>query len=185
MSILTHQYEDLIRLFNETFLSCENTILVKGEDEPIYLPADETSAHHRIVFAHGFFQSGLHEIAHWCIAGKARRQLVDFGYWYCPDGRDEKTQSQFENHEVRPQAMEWLFTKACGRKFGVSCDNLAGNFEPDRLQFQQRVQREVMKMLQEGIPPRGALLMTKLQDFYKTAPLTAADFPYPETLLDL
>ena len=62
MSIVTHQYEDLIRLFNETFLSCENTILVKGEDEPIYLPADQTSAHHRIVFAHGFFQSGLHEI---------------------------------------------------------------------------------------------------------------------------
>ncbi len=39
---------------------------------------------------------------HWCIAGKARRNRVDFGYWYCPDGRDAQTQSQFEDVEVKP-----------------------------------------------------------------------------------
>ncbi len=50
------------------------------------------------------FASALHEISHWCIAGKARRELVDFGYWYCPDGRDAMTQSQFEDVEVKPQA---------------------------------------------------------------------------------
>ncbi|MEA7548766.1 elongation factor P hydroxylase, partial [Salmonella enterica subsp. enterica serovar Anatum] len=43
-----------------------------------------------------------YEISHWCIAGKARRELVDFGYWYCPDGRDAQTQSQFEDVEVKP-----------------------------------------------------------------------------------
>ncbi len=182
---MSHRYEDLITIFNETFLESENTILVKGDDEPIYLPKDEAHPHHRIVFAHGFFQSGLHEIAHWCIAGKARRQMVDFGYWYCPDGRDEKTQGAFENHEVRPQALEWLFTQAVGRKFGVSCDNLAGDFEPDRLQFQQRVQQEVMRMFDDGIPVRGEKLIAALQQFYQTAPLERSQFPYPETLWDL
>ncbi len=39
-----------------------------------------------------FFASALHEISHWCVAGKARREQVDFGYWYCPDGRDAMTQ---------------------------------------------------------------------------------------------
>lgn len=182
---MSHRYEDLITIFNETFLESENTILVKGDDEPIYLPADKDHPHHRIVFAHGFFQSGLHEISHWCIAGKARRALVDFGYWYCPDGRDEKTQAEFENHEVRPQALEWLLSEAVGRKFGVSCDNLAGDFEPDRLRFQQRVQQEVMKMLTEGIPPRGAKLIAALQKFYQTPLLTRSQFKYPETLWDL
>lgn len=182
---MTYHYEDLIKIFNETFLECENTILVKGDDEPIYLPQDETSPHNRIVFAHGFFQSGLHEISHWCIAGKKRRELVDFGYWYCPDGRDEATQGKFEDHEVRPQALEWLLSHACGRKFGVSCDNLAGDFEPDRLKFQQRVQQEVIKMLYEGIPPRGEQLMRALAKFYGTQFPTEQDFPYPETLWDI
>lgn len=182
---MSHRYEDLITIFNDTFLRSENTILVKGDDEPIYLPADNDNPHHRIVFAHGFFQSGLHEIAHWCIAGKARRQLIDFGYWYCPDGRDEKTQAEFEDHEVRPQALEWLFSQAIGRKFGVSCDNLAGNFEPDRLKFQQRVQQEVIKMLEEGIPPRGKKLIAAFHHFYKTPALEVSQFPFPETILDL
>ncbi|PPS58814.1 hypothetical protein CRX72_23640 [Pantoea sp. BRM17] len=65
--------------------------LIKGDDEPIYLPADAESPWHRVVFAHGFYASALHEISHWCIAGDARRQQVDFGYWYCPDGRDAQT----------------------------------------------------------------------------------------------
>ncbi len=67
---------------------------------------------------------------HWCVAGKARREQVDFGYWYCPDGRDAMTQSQFEDVEVEPQAFEWLFCVAAGFPFNVSCDNLEGDVEP-------------------------------------------------------
>jgi len=59
---MSHHYEDLITIFNELFRDSENTILLKGDDEPIYLPADQDNPHHRIVFAHGFFQSGLHEL---------------------------------------------------------------------------------------------------------------------------
>ncbi len=49
---------------------------------------------------------------------------LTFGYWYCPDGRDAQTQSQFEDAEVKPQAFDWLFCVAAGYPFNVSCDNL-------------------------------------------------------------
>ncbi|MGC6745047.1 elongation factor P hydroxylase [Escherichia coli] len=48
-----------------------NTRLIKGDDEPIYLPADAEVPYNRIVFAHGFYASAIHEISHWCIAGKS------------------------------------------------------------------------------------------------------------------
>ena len=60
----------LISLFNSTFEDY-NTRLVLGDDEPIYIPAGDDTGYHQIVFAHGFFSSALHEIAHWCIAGDA------------------------------------------------------------------------------------------------------------------
>lgn len=66
----THKYEQLIEIFDGCFADDFNTRLIKGDDEPIYLPADEEVPYNRIVFAHGFYASGLHEISHWCIAGK-------------------------------------------------------------------------------------------------------------------
>ena len=127
----------LISLFNSTFEDY-NTRLVLGDDEPIYIPAGDDTGYHQIVFAHGFFSSALHEIAHWCIAGEKRRQLEDYGYWYCPDGRDEAQQADFEKVEIKPQAIEWAFTEAAGRKFQVSTDNLNGA-EPDREGFTRNV----------------------------------------------
>lgn len=79
----THQYQQLIEIFDNEFFADFNTRLIKGDDEPIYLPADDEAPYNRIVFAHGFYASAIHEISHWCIAGKERRKLVDFGYWYC------------------------------------------------------------------------------------------------------
>ncbi len=73
----THHYEQLIEIFNSCFADDFNTRLIKGDDEPIYLPADAEVPYNRIVFAHGFYASAIHEISHWCIAGKARRELVD------------------------------------------------------------------------------------------------------------
>ena len=58
----SHTPEDIISIFNQTFYSSYNTLLVRGEDEPIYLPADENVDYHRIIFAHGFFASAMHEI---------------------------------------------------------------------------------------------------------------------------
>ena len=79
-----HHYQDLMQLFDSTFGAMYNTHLVKGGDEPIYLPSNEQCDFNQIIFAHGYYASALHEISHWCLAGAERRLLEDFGYWYLP-----------------------------------------------------------------------------------------------------
>src|SRR3546814_2809228 len=49
-------------------------------------------------------------VAHWCLAGAARRRQDDYGYWYAADGRDLEQQHLFEQVEVKPQALELLFS---------------------------------------------------------------------------
>lgn len=122
----------LITLFNGLFtgktFDKTPTILVRGAGEPEYFASTDNQPA-RIEFAHGFFASALHEISHWCIAGKNRRQLNDFGYWYAADGRDWLTQKRFEQVEINPQAIECLFNLALGRYFYVSQDNLNADFD--------------------------------------------------------
>ena len=135
------QVDWLILHFNLWF-SHLNVELVRGDFEPEYFPATE---HHpaRIQFAHGFFNSALHEISHWTIAGEQRRLLPDLGYWYAPDGRTAEQQALFEQVEIKPQAIEWLFAKAFGRKFRVSLDNLTGD-GGDGSAFKENVYVQVM-----------------------------------------
>jgi len=118
--------ETVVRLFNQVFLKSYRTRLIGGGDEPEYIPASDTNSEHNIIFTRDYFASALHEIAHWCIAGKQRRQLADYGYWYAPDGRTDNQQQQFEVVEAKPQAVEWLFSQACGSHFRLSADNLNG-----------------------------------------------------------
>ena len=151
----------LISLFNSTFEDF-NTRLVLGDDEPIYIPAGKDKSYHQIVFAHGFFSSALHEIAHWCIAGKKRRLLEDYGYWYCPDGRNETQQADFEKVEIKPQAIEWAFTEAAGRRFQVSTDNLNGA-EPDREGFTKNVAAQLALYKADGFPPRAERFINALE----------------------
>ena len=160
-----HHYEDLITLFNHCFESTHNTQLICGDDEPIYLPADETHPYNRIVFAHGFFSSALHECAHWFIAGAARRTQVDYGYWYEPDGRTVEQQAAFQQVEVKPQAMEWVLSTAAGFPFQYSIDNLDGE-ETDPESFKQAVQKQVRTYTQQGLPERAAQFHKALCDFY-------------------
>lgn len=183
MSHPNHHYAQLIALFDKCFSVSHNTRLIKGDDEPIYLPADEQLPFHRIVFAHGYYASALHEIAHWCVAGAERRLQVDFGYWYCPDGRDALTQQRFEQAEIKPQALEWLFCVAAGFAFNVSCDNLNGDCEPDRISFQRRVHAQVMTYLSAGIGDRPARFIQALHGYYHTPPLTPDCFPWPADVL--
>ncbi|XBS68661.1 elongation factor P hydroxylase [Acerihabitans sp. KWT182] len=185
MQTETHHYQQLIEIFDLCFADSLNTHLIKGDEEPVYLPADDQVPYHRIVFAHGYYASALHEIAHWCIAGTARRLQVDFGYWYCPDGRDAPTQRQFEQVEIKPQALEWLFCVAADFPFNVSCDNLSGDCEPDRIAFQSRVHEQVMDYLSRGIPQRAGRFIEALRSFYQTVPLTPAQFRHPAEALVL
>ncbi|EGU47215.1 hypothetical protein VII00023_13357 [Vibrio ichthyoenteri ATCC 700023] len=173
---MNHDYQDLIKIFNDTFSASYNTVLELGGDEPIYLPADAQHPQHRIIFARGFYASALHEIAHWCVAGPERRLLEDFGYWYEPDGRTAQVQAEFEKVEIRPQAYEWILALSAGFPFSVSCDNLNGDFEPDRLLFMAKVHNEVMAILEQGIPPRVLMLSEAMRAFYAVAPLTRDDF---------
>ncbi|HGJ5854708.1 elongation factor P hydroxylase [Arsenophonus nasoniae] len=177
-----HNYNHLINIFSVCFEKEYCTRLIKGDDEPIYLPADEKIPYHRIIFARGFYASALHEIAHWCIAGETRRQQIDFGYWYYPDGRNEQIQNAFEKVEVKPQALEWMFCVAAAFPFNVSCDNLAADFAPDRFAFQCKVYQQVLNYLANGIPARAKRFIQGLQLFYNTPPLVKQNFIYPEEL---
>ena len=150
----TEQVDWLILHFNYWF-SHLNVNLIRGEDEPEYFPATEQQPA-RIQFAHGFFNSALHEISHWTIAGEQRRLLPDLGYWYAPDGRTQEQQALFEQVEIKPQAIEWMFAKAFGRKFRVSLDNLTGE-GGDGLTFKDNVYAQVQRYCSgEVVLPRDA-----------------------------
>ena len=164
----TFDKDTLILLFNQTFLPLRNTQLVCCEDEPIYRPADPSSnhPHHRIIFAHGFFASALHETAHWCIAGPKRRLLEDFGYWYQPDGRSAEQQTEFEKVEIKPQALEWIFSMSAGFPFVFSADNLTDNASPSD-SFQKNVLEQVVTYLTQGMPEDAQIWSQTLLDYYQ------------------
>ena len=173
----THNYQDLIQVFETTFYVEFNTKLICGDDEPIYLPADKKQNFHRIIFAHGYYASALHEIAHWLVAGEKRRLLEDYGYWYEPDGRNAAQQTEFEKVEVVPQAIEWAVAMSCGFKFDVSADNLSG-IEIDRLAFKHKVYAQVLDYLENGFSTRTTQLITACAAFYNTQTLTKETFTY-------
>lgn len=162
-------YKRLISIFNSCFLDRYNTQLEDGHDEPLYLP-EKNNQPARLCFREDFASSALHEIAHWCIAGDERRQLVDFGYWYEPDGRSQKQQVDFEKVEVKPQALECIFSLAAGIKFSISVDNLDGQSGASP-EFTQSVQDQVREYFLTGIPDRAEI-------FYK-ALLQASGYPEP------
>ncbi|MCR9184907.1 MAG: elongation factor P hydroxylase [Halieaceae bacterium] len=165
------------RVFAQCFLQAENTLLCGGADEPLYAPSTQPGEPHRLWFREDYFASALHETAHWCIAGAARRQQLDFGYWYAPEGRDPAAQAAFESVEVRPQALEWCFSIACGYPFRISTDNLAagGGETGDHSAFESAVRREALRLAGATLPRRAAVFFRALQaEFDKCGALTPA-----------
>ena len=161
-----HRSADLELLFAACFRERWRTRLEGGADEPLYLPGTD-GAPHRLCYRADYFASALHEIAHWCIAGPARRRQVDFGYWYLPDGRDAAAQRAFEMVEARPQALEWVFSVAAGVPFRPSADNLTGA-GGDGAAFAQAVAGALHQYLENGLPPRAALFADALSAAYGT-----------------
>ena len=162
-----HDCHDLIDIFKQCFFDEYNTLLVKGTDEPLYLPVDNEREHNMLIFAHGFFASALHETAHWLIAGANRRKQVDFGYWYAPDGRTAAQQALFQRVEVKPQAIEWVLSAAAGYQFHVSIDNLNG-MESDTQSFKQAVHQQVRHYCEQGLSERTMIFRDALCHFYGT-----------------
>ncbi len=150
--------QPVIEIFNQLFQTSHRTELCEGGSEPFYLPASSSDQMHRIYFREGYFSSALHEVAHWCVAGKQRRMLEDYGYWYQPDGRTSHQQKQFEAVERKPQALESLFAKACDHPFVLSADNLESALacSPN---FEQAVERQVNHYLKHGLPRRARLFL--------------------------
>lgn len=150
----------LIQLFN-TLFAHQQVILVRSSGEPEYFPAHGNQPA-RIEFAHGFFASALHEISHWCMAGRTRRTLSDFGYWYAPDGRSAAQQQAFEHVEIKPQALECLFTLASKNSFQVSQDNLFATFDTSGSTFANDVYMQVIEYIEKPHTlPRDAKVLLR------------------------
>ena len=129
---------EIIEIFNATFEESYNTVLVGGFDEPFYL-APSTTSRAEIRFKANYPRSACHELGHWFVAGKERRLLDDFGYWYAPDGRGEEQQRAFYKVEVLPQAYEWMSCERLGLGFEVSVDNLTAEASGDLAIFEKAV----------------------------------------------
>ncbi|WP_395342386.1 elongation factor P hydroxylase [Ningiella sp. W23] len=122
----------------------------------------------KVFFRHDYLASALHEVAHWCIAGEARRRQIDYGYWYAPDGRTHAQQKAFEQVEVKPQALEWAFSNACAIPFKISNDNLAlaNDISVDSTAFECAVENQLVKYMREGLPPRAKQFRERLLEHF-------------------
>ncbi|MFC6635266.1 elongation factor P hydroxylase [Microbulbifer taiwanensis] len=148
-----------------------NTRLCGGFEEPYYRPVGEALRYHRVEFTRDYPASALHEAAHWCVAGPTRRQLPDYGYWYAPDGRSEAQQVEFERVEVKPQALEWIFARACGLPFRVSADNLESALGPS-CAFKRAIWLQVQDYCNGGVNERaGAFALALALEFGRPDPL--------------
>lgn len=165
----------LVKLFNQFFLERYNTRLEGGGDEPIYLPANEECEYNRLIFRSDYVSSAFHEISHWCIAGEQRRQRVDFGYWYNPDGRSQAQQKTFEQVEIKPQALEWIFSVAANHTFNISADNLSADIGASE-EFVQSVEKQAQTWCLSPMPERAALLVEGLSKIFGTSPLELAHY---------
>lgn len=148
-------------IFNAVFHESHQTVLQGGASEPVYMPAQDERGLNRICYREDFVSSSLHEVAHWLVAGEARRRLPDWGYWYAPDGRTEGEQALFEQVEVKPQAIEWLLHKASGLQFRVSLDNL-GQAAGDGQAFRDAVFTRACAYIAEGVNLRTQHFYTAL-----------------------
>lgn len=169
-------------VFDHCFADAEGTLLRGGVEEPLYVPACPDHGHAVIWYREDFFASALHEVAHWCIAGAERRRLPDFGYWYHPDGRNPAQQAAFERVEVKPQALEWCLSRACGFRFRVSIDNLAGEGpEPtDHSRFERAVVEQANRYRVRGLPRRAAVFADALAKHWGRAQVLARPFSLQE-----
>ena len=108
--------------FNRLFSATYRTVLVGGAQEPFYQPPAATGLG-QLSYREDFAASALHEAAHWCVAGAARRRLPDFGYTYTPPPRTDRDQAAFFAAELTVQTLERQFALACGLPFRPSSDD--------------------------------------------------------------
>lgn len=151
---------EIIHVFNNVFSVSEGAVLSGGAAEPFYEPGHPAT----IYFREDFERSALHEVAHWCVAGRYRRQLPDYGYWYRADGRDCSRQAAFYAVETHPQAIEQLFCEALDLPFKVSLDNLSVVLDdPSVTRFAEAVSAQASAFRLTGLPQRAAVFRDALR----------------------
>lgn len=180
-NLIEQQSSQLEELFRVCFQERYQTVLAGGANEPEYLPRSAEAGFHQLLYREDFFASALHEVAHWCIAGEKRRTQKDFGYWYEAEGRSEASQRAFELVEVKPQALECLFSEAAGFTFSASVDNLALNNRPSQA-FTRALCRQIRNYLEAGLPNRAAVFLDQLHNYYQKFE-TAQEFREHMTLV--
>ena len=150
----------VVATFNQLFKEPEGAVLVAGASEPFYLPGQPS----QVFFRANYVRSALHEVAHWCVAGRRRRRLPDYGYWYSPDGRSSERQAAFFSVEAKPQAIESLFCEALNVAFAPSVDNLAHASSVAALRtFENRIELWRARLLGGGLPRRASRFLTALE----------------------
>ncbi len=153
----------LLEQINDRVLRSYRTTILGGFAEPLYLPASE-GAFAQIRFTLDSFQSALHELAHWSLSGEERRAKMDYGYWYRPDGRNAEEQKRFFEVEVKPQAIERIFSEGARVSFDVSCDNLAGE-AGDVEDFRAKVEAKAIQYRNEGLPTQAKELLCIVEEW--------------------
>jgi elongation factor P hydroxylase len=146
------------------------TVVIGGAEEPLYLPG--TPGRPAVIrYTRDHAQSVLHELAHWCIAGRARRALPDYGYDYEPPPRNARSRARFLAVEARVQALELLFACTARVRFHVSPDD-PGH---DPMDLSVCVAREGAVWLRHGFPLRTRAVLAALHADW--APRLACDAP--------
>ena len=153
--------EEIILIFNNSFSSKYNIRLEGGANEPIYFPSSSDCKTNRLIFRKNYISSALHEVAHWCLAGDERRKMIDYGYWYNSDGRSSIAQKKFEEVEVKPQALEWIFSVASNNIFHVSFDNLDSDRESSWY-FSKSISDQAHTWCIKSLPNRALLFVNAL-----------------------
>ena len=136
-----------------------STQLKGGAGEPFYQAGQGEGQPNLIYYREDYTASALHEVSHWCLAGRPRRKLDDFGFWYVAH-RNGEQQRAFEQVEARPQALEWIFSIAAGLPFRVSVDNCR---IVTSTQFKKQIQHAVAA-LRLRLPTRAGLMADALAE---------------------
>lgn len=158
--------KELATVFNMTFNESEQTILMATDDEPCYLPKDEQYPFNRIYYTKDSYTSLMHEVAHWCRAGKERRQLPDYGYWYQAEDRSPEAQQLYVASESKTQALEWIFCVAAGVCIQIIPENQPYSFKPS-LEFRKSIYMAVLHYLQKGLSDRPERFKQALLNYYR------------------
>lgn len=149
------------RVFEQQFRHSHRVELKGGAAEPLYLPAEKPEEYHQVIYTLDYPASALHELAHWCLASDRQLLLKDWGHWYVPDGRSAEQQHRFQQAEARVQALEWILSRAAGRPFRESSDNLGGE-RLDEKPFREAIYQQVLLYCEKGLPHRAAQLVGAL-----------------------